>query len=148
MKLLKAPYFLLAAYSISITALVSSTISLSLYKWTQNFLDVFYVASVAQFVLFLVYNTYTSRQDRKHAISEYIKQELEYSNRDIKIQTKLICAYCKTPDNVIVNISKNEPYECAFCKQHNSIKIQIIPTQITTPIENVSNKIVDVANNN
>ena len=144
MKLLKNPYLHLVLYSLSITTIVSSLTAAAVYTWTTNFKGVFLLATATQFLVFFLYNAYLQKQE---AI-EINRQELEYSNKDIKVSTRLNCAYCKTADTVVVNISKSEPYTCVFCKQQNNIKVQIIPTQTITPVENIPSKIIATANNN
>ena len=141
-------YSLLVFYSLALTSIVSSLISLGLMPWTKDFKSVFFIATALQFIIFFIVNSFLQRREVKETLilqKEQEAYERELESRDIKIRTSLMCAYCKTPDNIIVNLSKSENYTCEYCKQENRIKVQIIPTQVVKPVQNIPSKIIEAA---
>ena len=137
---MKKGYILLVLYSITLTSVVSGLVTLAVTPWFQNLKSVFYLTTALQFVVFFVYNSILQKKEEREAL----RIQLELEARDIKFITKLNCAYCKTPEDVLVNLTNNENFICPYCKQENGVKVQIIPTQIIKPVENVPKNIIDV----
>lgn len=140
---MKKGYILLVLYSLTLTSVVSGLTAYAVLPWFSNFKSVFCLTTALQFVIFFIYNSVLQKKEER----EYAKLRLEIESKDIKFVTKLNCAYCKTPEDVVVNLSNNENFTCQYCKQENGIKIQILPTQIVKPIENVPKNIVETAAN-
>lgn len=138
---MKKGYILLVLYSLTLTSIVSALVTFAVNPWIQNFKSVFCLTTALQFVVFFIYNSVLQRREEREAL----KMQLEIESRDIKFVTKINCSYCKTPEDVIVNLTNNENFICPYCKQENGIKVQIIPTQIIKPVENVPKNIVEAA---
>jgi len=134
------PYLLLTFYSLLLTSIVSSLLAFGLYYWLHNFWNVFFTATAAQLIIFYLFNTYI--QYRSDTQSNQLLSELE--SRRLKFTTKVACAYCKTADEVVIDLNEVNSHTCEYCKQVNGIKVQVIATQTIKPITNVAAKIVDI----
>jgi len=133
-------YLLLTFYSVLLTSIGSGLLAFGLYYWVQNFWGVFFTATAIQIIVFYMFNTYLQyRTDRQ---SEQLLNDLE--SRKLKFTTKLACAYCKTSDDVIVDLNDVNTHTCEYCKQVNGIKVQVIATQTIKPVTNVAAKIVNI----
>ena len=141
LKFLKNPYFHLACYSLALTSLVSASVALGLYHWFPFFLEIFLITSALQFIVFFVVNTVLQRRDYVRE-QEFLTRE---AGKEIFVNSKLACAYCKQTSEVKVSFMRENTFMCDFCKLENGVKIQLLSTQTIKPVENVTTKIIEAA---
>jgi hypothetical protein len=144
-KFFKSPYLHLALYSFALTGCVSALITVALSPWCKSYTTVFCISTALQFILFFIVNTLLERRDALLVI----QNQIENANKDLILETKLNCAYCnQITEKVPVSFTRDNKFTCDYCKLTNGIKIQILPTQLITPVENVPAKIVEAVKKN
>jgi hypothetical protein len=131
---LKKPETIVILLSIGITSTISIVIGLSGYLLTNKFWSFFFIAFCIQFIIFAVVNTFLQRKDFVEGVA-LTNQQLEALS---KFTIKLACAYCKQPNVTPITLNQENRFKCESCNQINSIKMQFLATQVTTPLTSLS----------
>lgn len=123
----------IALISLTITLFVCSLVGISGYFLFNRFWASFILGFVAQFIIFVIYNTYLVRKDRL----EYAKIVNDQLSAINKYNIQISCAYCRQNNTVPVILNQENRFECEYCKQISGIRMQFFSTQLTVPIEKV-----------
>jgi len=144
-KFFKSPYLHLALYSLTLTGAVSSLITVALSPWCSNYITVFCTCTAMQFIIFFIVNTVLQRRDAVLLL----QNQIETSNKDVLIDAKLNCAYCnQVTEKIPISFTRDNRFTCDYCKLNNGVKIQILSTQLITPVENIPAKIIEAVKKN
>lgn len=112
--------------AIAISALFAS----GAYLAGINVLMTFIISFTAQFIIFYLYNSYLELKAAK-ILRESRLKELELLSR---ITFTINCAACKQPNEVVINASIDNIFDCQHCKAKNSAYITAEAAVVTTPI--------------
>ena len=117
--------------SLSTTLIISGAISLCLYFIGLNPIKTFTISLISIFILgFLV-----GQISETLAIINNKKLENERIKEFTKQGVSVECAYCGEPNFVPIRFDIKNQFNCNKCNQTNSIYIDIITTQITSPLQ-------------
>lgn len=128
------PERLVILLSLSFTMLVSFVVGVGGALITGKFWGFFLIAFGIQFIVFAIVNTMLQRKDTIEGV-KVINQQLEALS---KFTIRLSCAYCQTQNVTPIQLNQENRFKCESCNQVNSIKMQFIAAQITTPLEKIA----------
>jgi hypothetical protein len=128
------PERLVILLSLSFTTLVSFVVGIGGTLITGKFWGFFLIAFGIQFIVFAIINTMLQRKDTIEGV-KVINQQLEALS---KFTIRLSCAYCQTQNVTPIQLNQENRFKCESCNQVNSIKMQFIAAQITTPLEKIT----------
>jgi hypothetical protein len=122
---------LIASISICITIVVSSIFGAIGPIIAGTFWSWFALSFVFQIICFFVANSFLVQRER---VSEELLQ-LQTLDKLANFTVQLSCAYCKQPNNVIIQLNQKNTFKCESCNQTNGVFMQFSSTTLTTPIE-------------
>lgn len=133
------PESLVILLSLGFTALVSLVVGIGGLLITGKFWGFFFIAFGVQFVVFAIINTFLQRKDTIEGV-KIVNEQLEALS---KFTVRLSCAYCQTQNVTPIQLNQENRFKCVSCNQVNSVKMQFIAAQITTPLEKITMPLTD-----
>lgn len=133
------PESLVVLLSLGFTTLVSLVVGAGGLLITGKFWGFFIIAFGIQFIVFAVINTFLQRKDTIES-AKILNEQLDAL---AKFTVRLSCAYCQTQNVTPIQLNQENRFKCASCNQVNSIKMQFIAAQITTPLESITVNVDD-----
>jgi hypothetical protein len=85
---------------------------------------------VGQYIVFYLYNSFLQYKAAK-TIKENQLKELELL---AKVTFTVNCAACKNANQVVINASTDNYFECEHCKAKNAVYISTEAALVTTPV--------------
>ena len=122
---------LIASISVCITIVVSSICGALGPFIAGTFWSWFALSFLFQLICFYVANSFLVQRER---VSEELIQ-LQALDKLANFMVPLSCAYCKQPNNVLIQLNQKNTFKCESCNQTNGVFMQFSSTTLTTPIE-------------
>lgn len=118
--------------SLTITTLVSLAIGIAFYLFNQllsSFFAGFLLAFIAQFIIFYFWQGWLIN---KQQLADASVLEA-YANQNIKQSVQLFCAYCRSQNNVNIDVNEENVFNCLRCNQQNVVMMEFSTAQMTVP---------------
>jgi hypothetical protein len=122
---------LIAAASLSLTVIISSIAGVFGPFIAGTFWSWFTLSFIFQIVCFFIVNSFLVQRER---MSEELI-ELQALDKLSNFTVPLTCAYCKQPNNTLIQLNQKNTFKCGSCNQTNGVYMQFSATTLTTPIE-------------
>lgn len=107
--------------SLILVSLVSGVISYILFKnTTKSFIEWFAICSIIQFLFFYFYNNVISYTTRLRLEKENLETIKLINSNTILIN----CESCKKVNNVQIDLTSDNEFECTHCKTENILSIE------------------------
>jgi len=107
--------------SLILVSLVSGVISYILFKnTTKSFIEWFAICSIIQFLFFYFYNNVISYTTRLRLEKENLETIKLINSNTILIN----CESCKKVNNVQIDLTRDNEFECTNCKTENILSIE------------------------
>lgn len=107
--------------SLILVSLVSGVISYILFKnTTKSFIEWFAICSIIQFLFFYFYNNVISYTTRLRLEKENLETIKLINSNTILIN----CESCKKVNNVQIDLTRDNEFECTHCKTENILSIE------------------------
>lgn len=116
---------------ILLTLAFSLIISLVGHFTGGNFIRWFVIATVAQLVVFFIYNQYITTRVQMH-LNEL---EVERLNKIDENRVTIKCAVCGEPETTVIRLSDKNEFRCKKCNSLNVIDVKISNIQKTEFID-------------
>jgi low affinity Fe/Cu permease len=72
-------------------------------------------------------------ENKKDALERTLQVQREIEEKELKLPIVLSCAYCRTPNEVLISFDEDNYFECTKCSQYNNVFVQFSTTRITSP---------------
>tara|TARA_R100000315_G_C5229512_1_gene140438 strand:+ start:360 stop:749 length:390 start_codon:yes stop_codon:yes gene_type:complete len=118
--------------SLILLTIISSSVGGLYYIITErtgSFLNAFLLATIIQIIFFLIYNNVLRYIAKLNLEKENIKLAQLAEKNKIFVE----CQGCKTTNNVSIDLTEENSFDCVHCGANNKINIEystVLPTKI------------------
>ena len=112
------------------TAFISFLVAGVAFVFKQPPLMWFFVASIGQYVVFYLFNTYLEYKSTRDFKWQQLK-EIEILAQNT---TKVDCASCKKENEIIIRFDEENRFICGHCKIKNTVYINTETAVVTEPM--------------